>query len=174
MRLARLTFFGDERSGVVAEDGVHLLPPGVTVDDLVRAGLERTLEAGAAALRDEPVPLDDVVLLAPLRPRSMRDFVAFEEHVRGVRRSIDGVGGVPDAWYDAPTFYFTNSSSVIATGDDVPVPGGSRRSTSSSRSRRSSVRAAATSRRSRRRTSSSASRSSTTGRRATCRAARCR
>lgn len=126
MRLARLTFHGEERSGVVADDGVHLLAPGILVDDLVRAGLDRALLVGEQALRDEPVALDDVVLLAPLRPHSMRDFVAFEEHVRGVRRSIDGVGGVPDAWYDAPTFYFTNSSSVIATGDDVPVPGGSR------------------------------------------------
>jgi 2-keto-4-pentenoate hydratase/2-oxohepta-3-ene-1,7-dioic acid hydratase in catechol pathway len=45
--------------------------------------------------------------------------------VRGVRRSVDGVGGVPDAWYDAPTFYFSNASSVVGTGVDVPVPGGS-------------------------------------------------
>jgi 2-keto-4-pentenoate hydratase/2-oxohepta-3-ene-1,7-dioic acid hydratase in catechol pathway len=126
VRLARLTLHGEERSGVVAEDGVHLLVPALTVDDLVRSGLDRTLDVGAKALRGEPVALEDVVLLAPLRPRSMRDFVAFEEHVRGVRRSIDGVGGVPDAWYDAPTFYFTNASSVVATGDDVPVPGGSR------------------------------------------------
>jgi 2-keto-4-pentenoate hydratase/2-oxohepta-3-ene-1,7-dioic acid hydratase in catechol pathway len=125
VRLARLVFHGEERSGVVAEDGVHLLPPGISVDDLIQAGLARALEVGAQALRDEPVDLDDVGLLAPLRPRSVRDFVAFEEHVRGVRRSIDGVGGVPDAWYDAPTFYFTNASSVIGTGDDVAVPGGS-------------------------------------------------
>ncbi|MDG5802410.1 hypothetical protein P9869_07005 [Streptomyces ossamyceticus] len=27
--------------------------------------------------------------------------VTFEEHVEGVRRSVDGAGGVPDAWYDA-------------------------------------------------------------------------
>jgi len=54
----------------------------------------------------------------------VRDFVAFEEHVSGVRRSIDGVAGVPDAWYDAPTFYFTNPHTIIGPDDDVAFPVG--------------------------------------------------
>ena len=71
------------------------------------------------------VPLDQVRLLAPLAPPTVRDFVAFEEHVEGVRKSIDGVGGVVPEWYEAPTFYFTNPYAVIGPDDDVPVPPGS-------------------------------------------------
>jgi 2-keto-4-pentenoate hydratase/2-oxohepta-3-ene-1,7-dioic acid hydratase in catechol pathway len=55
----------------------------------------------------------------------VRDFVAFEEHVEGVRRSIDGVGGVVPEWYQAPTFYFTNPYALVGAFDDVPVPPGS-------------------------------------------------
>ena len=32
---------------------------------------------------------------------------------------------MPEAWYDAPTFYFTNPYAVIGAHDDVPVPPGS-------------------------------------------------
>ncbi|MDX8056696.1 fumarylacetoacetate hydrolase family protein [Lentzea sp. BCCO 10_0798] len=63
-------------------------------------------------------------LRPPLQPPSVRDFVTFEEHVEGVRRSIDGITGVPDAWHDAPTFYFANPCAVIGPSDPVPVPPG--------------------------------------------------
>ncbi|MFD7659202.1 fumarylacetoacetate hydrolase family protein, partial [Actinosynnema sp. NPDC059797] len=62
-------------------------------------------------------------LLAPLRPSSLRDFVTFEEHVEGMR----GGAGVPEQWYAAPTFYFTNPHAVLGPHDDVPVPPGSTR-----------------------------------------------
>ena len=65
------------------------------------------------------MPLSDGRLLAPLTPASVRDFVTFESHVVGVRRSVDGAVGVPEAWYDAPTFYFTNPHAIV--GPDAPV-----------------------------------------------------
>jgi 2-keto-4-pentenoate hydratase/2-oxohepta-3-ene-1,7-dioic acid hydratase in catechol pathway len=65
-----------------------------------------------------------VRLLPPLEPAAVLDFVTFEDHVEGVRRSIDRATGVPDAWYDAPTFYFTNPYAMIGPYDDVPVPPG--------------------------------------------------
>ncbi len=34
---------------------------------------------------------------------------------------------MPDAWYDAPTFYFTNPHAILGPDDDVAVPGGSER-----------------------------------------------
>ncbi|GAA3165935.1 fumarylacetoacetate hydrolase family protein [Nonomuraea salmonea] len=43
-----------------------------------------------------------------------------------MRKSVDGRGGVPDAWYDAPTFYFSNPYALIGAHDDVPVPPGCR------------------------------------------------
>ncbi|TQS43319.1 fumarylacetoacetate hydrolase family protein [Cryptosporangium phraense] len=114
-------------AGVVSDAGLHPLPSGVSVLDLVCSGLPAALEAGSSALAGPPVPLASVRLLAPLTPPTVRDYVAFEEHVEGVRKSIDGVGGVPPEWYRAPTFYFTNPYAVVGPFDDVPVPPGSER-----------------------------------------------
>jgi 2-keto-4-pentenoate hydratase/2-oxohepta-3-ene-1,7-dioic acid hydratase in catechol pathway len=112
-------------AGIVGEDGLHALPPDVTVLDLVRAGLPAALEAGTAVLSAPPVPLAGVRLLPPLAAPTVRDFVAFEEHVEGIVASVgDGTGVVPE-WYQAPTFYFTNPYALIGAHDDVPVPPGS-------------------------------------------------
>ncbi|MEV6350223.1 fumarylacetoacetate hydrolase family protein [Actinoplanes sp. NPDC051851] len=88
---------------------------------IVELGLDRARELELA----EPVPETDVALKAPLQPTSIRDFVAFEEHVEGVRKSIDGSAGVPGAWYDAPTFYFTNPHRLYGPGDEIPFPAAS-------------------------------------------------
>ncbi|MCO5967827.1 fumarylacetoacetate hydrolase family protein [Actinoallomurus soli] len=121
MRIATYEHRGAQRCGVVEDAAVRPFPDGTDLLDLIRSGgLADPPPAGAA------VPLTEVRLLAPLRPPTVRDFVAFEEHVEGVRRSVDGAAGVPDAWYDAPTFYFTNPYAVIGPGDDVPVPPGSK------------------------------------------------
>ena len=55
------------------------------------------------------------------RPPSIRDFMAFEEHVRGAR-AVTGRGDPPDAWYEAPAFYFSNPHAVYRDGDDIPKP----------------------------------------------------
>lgn len=54
------------------------------------------------------------------RPPSIRDFFAFEEHVRNARagRGLE----VPDAWYELPVFYFSNAASVYGDGDEIPKP----------------------------------------------------
>jgi 2-keto-4-pentenoate hydratase/2-oxohepta-3-ene-1,7-dioic acid hydratase in catechol pathway len=127
MRFATWDDGGVVTAGVVGEHGLHALPPDITVLDLVRAGLPAALDAGLAALSAPPVPLAEVRLLPPLQAPTVRDFVAFEEHVEGVRKSIDGVGGVVPEWYQAPTFYFTNPYALVGAHDDVPVPPGSER-----------------------------------------------
>ncbi|GAB2846918.1 fumarylacetoacetate hydrolase family protein [Lentzea nigeriaca] len=126
MRFATYELDGSVHAGVVADDGLHALPPGTTVLDLVRAGLPAALAAGAAALTGPPAPLGRARLLPPLAPPTIRDFVAFEEHVEGVVASVSGGSGVPAEWYEAPTFYFTNPYALIGAHDDVPVPPGSR------------------------------------------------
>ncbi len=55
------------------------------------------------------------------RPVSIRDFMAFEEHVRNAR-AVTGRGDPPEAWYEAPAFYFSNPSAVYCDGDEVPKP----------------------------------------------------
>ncbi|MFJ9038138.1 fumarylacetoacetate hydrolase family protein [Streptomyces sp. NPDC102406] len=107
---------------------LYPVPGATSLTELIRAGggLPALLDAGAAALDMPPGPhVSEVRLLPPLQPSSVRDFVAFEEHVEGVRRSVDGVSGVPEQWYAAPTFYFTNPHAVFGPHEDIPVPPGS-------------------------------------------------
>ena len=69
----------------------------------------------------EELPVGTVELLAPLRePPSVRDFFAFEGHVATGWR-LRG-GEVPEAWYRAPTFYFSNPASVHGPGEPVRRP----------------------------------------------------
>jgi 2-keto-4-pentenoate hydratase/2-oxohepta-3-ene-1,7-dioic acid hydratase in catechol pathway len=126
MRFATWEHAGTVTAGVVGEDGLHALPDRTTVLDLVRAGLPAALEAGAAALAGPAVALESVRLLPPLQAPTVRDFVAFEEHVEGVVQSVSGSSGVVPEWYEAPTFYFTNPYALVGAHDDVPVPPGSR------------------------------------------------
>jgi 2-keto-4-pentenoate hydratase/2-oxohepta-3-ene-1,7-dioic acid hydratase in catechol pathway len=113
---------GPARVGVVSGTGVHPLPEDVTVLGLVQAGLTAALAAGNGALGGPAVPLDAVRLLPPLAAPSVRDFVAFEEHVEGM--AAGGGGTPPPAWYQAPTFYFTSPYALIGAHDDVAVPPG--------------------------------------------------
>lgn len=57
-------------------------------------------------------PLPDV--------RSIRDFYAFEQHVKTCR-AHRGLGMVSQ-WYDIPVFYFSNPASVIGHGEVVLPP----------------------------------------------------
>jgi fumarylacetoacetate (FAA) hydrolase len=103
---------------------LHRQPIG-TLDDHLARGLRidalRELVDGFAARSDD----DDAVLgsanlaFGPpvLRPPSVRDFYAFEGHVRTMweRRG----GEVPETWYRLPVFYFSNTSEI--RGPDEPV-----------------------------------------------------
>jgi 2-keto-4-pentenoate hydratase/2-oxohepta-3-ene-1,7-dioic acid hydratase in catechol pathway len=126
MRFATYEQNGRSRLATVEDDGVlYPCPDRASLLDLIQVGPEALREAGNASLDVPPGPhVSQVRLSPPLRPPSVRDFVAFEEHVEGVRRSVDGISGAPDAWYDAPTFYFTNPYAVIGPSDPVPVPPG--------------------------------------------------
>jgi len=104
-----------------------------TLDDHLARGLR--VEA-LAELVDGFTPRggpdeDDAVLEATdlrfgppvLRPPSLRDFYAFEGHVRTMweRRGQE----VPEAWYRLPIFYFSNVSEIRGPEDPVWAPRGS-------------------------------------------------
>ena len=122
MRLASLRHDGATLGVVVDGEVAFPLPDGLSVGDLVSLGLERALELGAEAVAGPGIPLDIGLLELPYKPASVRDFVTFESHVEGVRRSIDDAVGIPDAWYDNPTFYFTNPHALYGPGEPVPKP----------------------------------------------------
>ena len=129
MRFAAYEYRRQHRAAVVEDDGTLHPVPGVrALDDLIRSGdgLQSLLDVGHAALDAPAGPhVSEVRLLPPLRPAAIRDFVTFEEHVEGVRRSVSGESGVPDQWYAAPTFYFTNPHAIYGPHDGIPVPPGS-------------------------------------------------
>lgn len=54
---------------------------------------------------------------------SIRDFYAFEQHVKTCRKQR-GLDMVPQ-WYDVPVFYFSNSFCVVGQNDAVAAPCGS-------------------------------------------------
>jgi 2-keto-4-pentenoate hydratase/2-oxohepta-3-ene-1,7-dioic acid hydratase in catechol pathway len=63
----------------------------------------------------------DMRLLAPLdRVGSLRDFLAFEDHVR---RGAERRGGkIPDYWYEAPIYYKGNHRTIIGPNAECPWP----------------------------------------------------
>jgi len=60
----------------------------------------------------------------PLPPvTSLRDFYAFEQHVKTCR-AHRGLEMVPQ-WYQVPVFYFSNAVAIIGDGETVHAPQGS-------------------------------------------------
>ena len=109
----------------LAHDRVLHRQPVTTLDDHLARGLRvealaELVEGFAPRDADDDAVLDgaDLVFGPPiLRPPSLRDFYAFEGHVRTMweRRG----GEVPETWYRLPIFYFSNVSEI--RGPDEPV-----------------------------------------------------
>jgi 2-keto-4-pentenoate hydratase/2-oxohepta-3-ene-1,7-dioic acid hydratase in catechol pathway len=105
---------------------------GLVVDETIR-GVGRPLidiigspESVAAAQQEAMctpsavVPLAEVNLRAPIpAPPSIRDFMAFEEHVVTSYQAL-GQRVHPD-WYELPVFYFTNPAAVHGPREDVRI-----------------------------------------------------
>ncbi len=125
VKIARWNHDGSTQCGFVENDTCYALPKGTNVQSLLDAGLNETLNIAQRTIGSSPaIPLVSVQLLAPLKPATIRDFVTFEEHVEGVRKSVDGATGVVPEWYEAPTFYFTNPHTVTGTGTVIGIPAG--------------------------------------------------
>jgi 2-keto-4-pentenoate hydratase/2-oxohepta-3-ene-1,7-dioic acid hydratase in catechol pathway len=71
------------------------------------------IEAGAPAGDERPVP--GARLLAPLVPRSFRDFLAFEGHLKNAFKNLGRE--IPPEWYEVPAFY--RSVGTTVTGPDT-------------------------------------------------------
>ena len=102
-----------------------------TLDDHLARGLRvealRDLVEGFAPRTDDDdaaLAVGDLVFGPPiLRPPSLRDFYAFEGHVKTMweRRG----GEIPEAWYRLPIFYFSNVSEVRGPDEAVWSPAAS-------------------------------------------------
>jgi 2-keto-4-pentenoate hydratase/2-oxohepta-3-ene-1,7-dioic acid hydratase in catechol pathway len=76
------------------------------------------IEAGAPV--GERREAGEARLLAPLRPRSMRDFLAFEGHLKGALGRLGRP--IPDEWYDVPAYYKGMPDTVIGPEAVIPWP----------------------------------------------------
>jgi fumarylacetoacetate (FAA) hydrolase len=99
------------------------LRPDGTVLELQARGMLEWLSGKGRAPASRTHSIEDVHLHAPVpEPPSVRDFYAYEGHVRvGARqRGHD----IPPAWYEAPIFYFSNPAAIFGTGEPVRRPHG--------------------------------------------------
>jgi 2-keto-4-pentenoate hydratase/2-oxohepta-3-ene-1,7-dioic acid hydratase in catechol pathway len=128
----RLVTYERERSrhlGVLVDDRVVDLPSVVghppfpaTMESLVAAG-PGALDAARTVLERENLDghaVADARLLVPILPASLRDFLAFEDHVKAgsARRGEP----VPDAWYEMPLYYKGNHRAVSGPDEEIPWP----------------------------------------------------
>lgn len=125
-----LTFLGNdgERTGVLAGDTIHAMPPGVTLLELIGRGADALREAGEDALRSPAAVarLEEVTLLAPIpRPPSIRDSLCFLDHMRNCQAAMGGGRVLADTWYRIPAFYFACPATVLGPYEDVPTAPGS-------------------------------------------------
>jgi 2-keto-4-pentenoate hydratase/2-oxohepta-3-ene-1,7-dioic acid hydratase in catechol pathway len=115
---------GDPMLGIVRGDAILGGLAGSLAGLLTRAELGVT-GRGLAREPAEVVPLERARLLAPIPdPPSVRDFMAFEQHVEGMGRLAGAEPPVPDVWYRQPLFYFSNPTAVAGPYDDVAIPPG--------------------------------------------------
>lgn len=103
--------------------GEQILPlPYADMLALIQAGPAEMVKIGhLASQATNRIPLSQVRLNAPVqRPPTMRDFYAFEQHVRTAfaNRNRD----VPAEWYKIPVFYYGNPGSIIGPEEPLTRP----------------------------------------------------
>jgi len=66
-----------------------------------------------------------VRLLAPLQPRSLRDFFAYEDHA--LKAWARAGSSLPSSWYEHPVYFKCNHREVYGPDEEVPWPSYTRR-----------------------------------------------
>ncbi len=110
-------------AATIPSDMVAFIQNGVTALDAAQSALDWVMvksEVGpdGATLVFAP---GAVKLLAPIpRPPLLRDFMAFEAHLKNIYPKLGRE--IPPQWYELPVYYKGNPSAVGADGDPVPMP----------------------------------------------------
>lgn len=114
-----------ERIAVVHDGVLHGSREHTSLLALLGDTGDKLRAAGRAALADplECVPEADAHVLAPIPvPPSIRDFMAFEDHLTHIMRQRGAT--LDPAWYEIPAFYFTNPAATLGPTDDVSAAPG--------------------------------------------------
>lgn len=97
---------------------VGYLDGAVVVDAGFDGDMVAFIEAGAPIGSSTAVKA--AVLRAPLRPRTLRDFLAFEGHLLNVFPRLGKE--IPHEWYEIPAHYKGLPDTVIGPEEEVPWP----------------------------------------------------
>lgn len=109
------TLRASSQPALVIDDRVHTLPyPDMQA--VIAAGAEKA----ASRASKEALSFDEVTLHSPIQPATLRDFYAFETHVKTANRNRGQE--VPENWYKFPVFYFSNPNNNYGHEDVVPYP----------------------------------------------------
>ena len=113
-------------SEALPESLIGLIFAGTEARDYISklvAALEGEDPRSLKGAQRKPVgyPKDEVFLYPPLpNPESLRDFFAFEQHVKNVY-AFRGKE-IPAEWYEFPAFYFSNPHAMYGSGSVIPYP----------------------------------------------------
>jgi 2-keto-4-pentenoate hydratase/2-oxohepta-3-ene-1,7-dioic acid hydratase in catechol pathway len=108
-----------ERVGVLRESAVIDCAFDGDMIAFVEAGDPALTAARTALASGAAVPA--ARLRAPLRPRTLRDFLTFPEHTERSRAAL-GLGPIPQLWYEVPAYYKGLPDTVIGPEDEIPWP----------------------------------------------------
>lgn len=109
------TLRSSSQPAIIIDDKVHTLPyPDMQA--VIAAGVEKA----ASRASKEALSLDEVTFHAPINPTTLRDFYAFETHVKTANRNRGQ--DVPENWYKFPVFYFSNPNNNYGHEDPIPCP----------------------------------------------------
>jgi 2-keto-4-pentenoate hydratase/2-oxohepta-3-ene-1,7-dioic acid hydratase in catechol pathway len=97
---------------------VGLLDGAAIVDVGFAGDMVAFIEAGAPVVERKAVAGGR--LLAPLRPRSLRDFLTFKGHLDNVMPRLGR--DIPPEWFDVPAYYKGMPDTVIGPDDEIPWP----------------------------------------------------
>jgi len=86
----------------------------------MRAVIEAGADEAARHISKASYSLAEVKLHAPLKPTTLRDAYAFEQHVRTANQNRGR--DIPPEWFKFPIFYYTNPNSIFGPGDEIPYP----------------------------------------------------
>lgn len=97
---------------------VGAIENGIVVDLGFDGDMLSFIEAGAPV--GARTSIGQARLLAPLRPRSLRDFLAFEGHLHNALTRLGRP--IPTEWYEVPAYYKGMPDTVIGPDTVIPWP----------------------------------------------------
>jgi 2-keto-4-pentenoate hydratase/2-oxohepta-3-ene-1,7-dioic acid hydratase in catechol pathway len=98
---------------------VGVLRGAQVVDAGFEGDMVAFIEAGAP-VSDGGEAVAGARLLAPLRPRTLRDFLGFEGHLRNAYRALGR--DIPAEWYEIPAYYKGMPDTVVGPDAEIPWP----------------------------------------------------